>query len=127
MEEKEFFEKVDLVILQNNLQEFILTHLGLNLLSYIKIEKRDNDRIENRIQFETIDFGILQKPRIFKELYLGNFGGNYNEKTQLYWMPISYQWRNFSHGTNGTSWVTLWVDIKGKIVEYEFEKDKHNK
>jgi hypothetical protein len=62
-----------------------------------------------------------QYPKMFKELEVVNFGGEWNKDGTDYWLPIQYHYTHFSNGTNGSSIAVIYIDKTGKILRYASE------
>lgn len=81
----------------------------------VGIEERPHGK---KIFIETSDLVDDLNFRMFKRVYIHNFGGNEDQKAEhpCYWLPIDWRWESLDGGGNGTRALTVYLDDEGRII-----------
>jgi len=108
-----WIEKLDLKKLSKLLSDKISSIIDMKV--NIKLELKQS-RGRYKIDMISNNFADKMKPKMFKKLFVEDFGGNAT-KDGYYWLPVHYLYYNFSGGSNGCSIADIYIDKDGKIYK----------
>lgn len=61
---------------------------------------------------------------VFKDLFVTDFGGKYEERYNTYWLPIHFHWEHKDGGSNGCNLLDAFYDFNSGQWKFKMRQER---